>query len=195
MLLIMPSEMTHESTGSAIPFTSTGSFAGSLLPGRSTGDCVERDTCTTRHDLPAGQPGRGTPPSPSVATVESGHILPFMSRCYFWVMSGSFFLLRREGLPKTQVFPWGLVLHHEISSAFYRLGIKNLKWAKGDHGVAASLVIVDELFTGALRHIMFSLVVLSLNLYWNCLFVWLFEFSFQFCLANHIFLHMLERWT
>lgn len=97
MLLIMPSEMTQESTGSAIPFTSTGSFAGSLLPGRNTGDCVERDTFTTRHDLLAGQLGRGTPPSPSVATVESGHILPFMSRCYFWVMSGRFFCYEEKG--------------------------------------------------------------------------------------------------
>lgn len=69
MLLIMPSEMTQESTGSAIPSTSTGSLEVLLLLGKNTGDCVERDTATTSNVLHAGQTGRETTPFLFAATV------------------------------------------------------------------------------------------------------------------------------
>lgn len=69
MQLTMLSAMTQESTGSAIQFTSTGSFVDLLLLVRSTEVSAERDTCTTRPVLQEEQPGRGTIHSPSGATV------------------------------------------------------------------------------------------------------------------------------
>lgn len=61
--------MTRGSTGYAIPFTSTGSSAGSPPLGRSTEGCVGKVTFTTRQGLRGGLLGRGTIPSLSVVTV------------------------------------------------------------------------------------------------------------------------------
>ncbi|KAJ9147694.1 hypothetical protein P3X46_029823 [Hevea brasiliensis] len=84
MLHIMLSGMTQGSTGSAILFTSTGSSGASLLPGRNTGVYEERDICTTRIALLAGQPGRETTLSPFVATVEFIDVLEIVSS---WILS------------------------------------------------------------------------------------------------------------
>jgi len=76
--------MTQESTGSAIQSTSTESSVVSHLLVRNTGDCVERDTLTTSNVLLAGQPGRGTIPSPFVATVDFDDL----ASCFciiFWI--------------------------------------------------------------------------------------------------------------
>lgn len=66
----MQSEMIQGSTGSVTLFISTESFVDSPLQERNTGVSAERGTCTTRPDLPGGQLGRGTPPSPFDATVD-----------------------------------------------------------------------------------------------------------------------------
>lgn len=91
MLPTMLFAMTQESTGSASLFTSTGSFVDSLLPARSTGVCVERDTLTTRHGLPAGLPGRETTPSPFAATVDLADPALLSFLVVFWILSRGYF--------------------------------------------------------------------------------------------------------
>ena len=70
MLHTMPSATTQGSTGSARVSTSTASFV--VLPrlARSSGVSEEKVTCTTRTGHLAGQPGRGTRPSPSADIAE-----------------------------------------------------------------------------------------------------------------------------
>lgn len=72
----MPSEMTLESTGSAIQSTSTENSEVSPLLERSTEVCAVRVIYTTKHVLLAGLPGRGTILYPSVAT---GDLLDVLS--------------------------------------------------------------------------------------------------------------------
>ncbi|ESR44737.1 hypothetical protein CICLE_v10002413mg [Citrus x clementina] len=71
------------STGSVSLSTSTGSFVDSLLLGRSTEVSEERVTCTTRHDLQEGQPGRGTKLSLSGVTVK----LLYCLLCVFHIIN------------------------------------------------------------------------------------------------------------
>lgn len=86
ILHIMPSVMIQGSTGSAILSTSTGSFVDSLLQGRSTEACVERGTCTTKHDLQEGQPGRGTTHFLSDATADLCDTIVFINLFLFSIV-------------------------------------------------------------------------------------------------------------
>ncbi|KAK6155896.1 hypothetical protein DH2020_010144 [Rehmannia glutinosa] len=62
---ILLSAMTQGSTGFAILSTNTGSFVDLLPLERNTEVSEERATCTTKHVLQEGPPGRGTRPYPS----------------------------------------------------------------------------------------------------------------------------------
>lgn len=79
MQLTMPSAMTPELIGFASLFTSTVSSVGLHLLERSTGVSVEKDTCTTRHALPAGQLGKETTPYLFVVIVDFGDSLLFIT--------------------------------------------------------------------------------------------------------------------
>jgi hypothetical protein len=85
MLPTMPSAMTQESTGSAILYTSTGSFVALPPLGRNTGVYVAGDTCTTKLDLHAGQTGRETTHSPFVVTVEFSDVRGFILSCWIFL--------------------------------------------------------------------------------------------------------------
>ena len=88
MRLIMLSAMIQGLTGSANLSTSTGSSVGLHLLERSTGVFVEKDICITRHDLPAGQPGRGTTPFPCVVIVDLGDFTCLLLLSVLWTFCG-----------------------------------------------------------------------------------------------------------
>ena len=78
MLPTALSEMIQGSIGSATQFTNTGSCVASLLLGKPTGVYGAEDICTTKHVLPAGQPGRETTLFPFVVIVDF--------TCYFMLL-------------------------------------------------------------------------------------------------------------